>query len=106
MMVKSWEGRVLTNEGNAPPPRPEGRADMMAAGKDCAIADIPGSPDGSPDIRWRPDRRPGKRIEGGEGRVLTNESNERTPRPEGRADMMAAGKDRTIADIPGNREGM
>ena len=50
MRLESWEGSVLTNEGNVP--RPEGRDERRVEGKDWAMA---AKPEGRP----RPEGRPG-----------------------------------------------
>ena len=47
----SWDGSVLTNEGNDP--RPEGRDERRVEGKDWAMA---AKPEGRP----RPEGRPGE----------------------------------------------
>ena len=54
MRLESWEGRVLTNDGNVP--RPEGRDERRVEGKDWAMA---AKPEGRP----RPKERPGMRLE-------------------------------------------
>ena len=43
MRLESWEGSVLTNEGNIP--RPEGRDERRVEGKDWAMA---AKPEGRP----------------------------------------------------------
>jgi hypothetical protein len=93
MRLESWEGRVLTNEGNVP--RPEGRDERRLEGKDWAMAV---KPEGRP----RPEGRPGMRLESWEGRVLTNEGN--VPRPEGRDERRAEGRDLTKLETREDRD--
>ena len=119
MRLESWEGRVLTNEGNVP--RPEGRDERRVEGKDWAMAAKPEGrprPEGRPGMRldsW--EGRPGMRLDSWEGRpgmrldklgrkkVLTNEGN--VPRPEGRDERRVEGKDWAMAAKPGEgRPGM
>ena len=52
MRLDSWDGSVLTNEGNAP--RPEGRDERRVEGNDWAMA-------AKPEGRLRPEGRPGMR---------------------------------------------
>ena len=64
MRLESWEGSVLTKEGNDP--RPEGRDERRVEGKDWAMA---AKPEGDePEGRPRPEGRPGMRLDSWEGR--------------------------------------
>ena len=70
MRLDSWEGSVLTKEGNDP--RPEGRDERRVEGKDWAMA---AKPEGRPEPEGRPgmrldswEGRPGMRLESWEGR--------------------------------------
>ena len=59
-ILDSWEGRVLTNDGNVP--RPEGRDERRLEGKDWAMAAKPEARPG-PEGRPRPEGRPGMRLD-------------------------------------------
>ena len=96
MRLESWEGSVLTNEGNVP--RPEGRDERRVEGKDWAMA---AKPEGRPGRETKTEGRPGMRLDSWEGSVLTNEGN--VPRPEGRDERRVEGKDWAMAAKPEGR---
>ena len=58
MRLDSWDGSVLTKEGNDP--RPEGRDERRVEGNDWAMA---AKPEGRPE----PEGRPGMRLDSWDG---------------------------------------
>ena len=77
--------------------RPEGRDERRVEGNDWAMA---AKPEGRPEPEGRPraDGRPGMRLDSWDGSVLTKEGND--PRPEGRDERRAEGKDWAMAAKP------